>query len=219
MPTLLRIWSRARRPVTKAWESSNPSSLVWGLGPGRSSSDSAYELNLAKEQASLKGWESLQAALGLWKAYEMVDPKAQMREARALRFPLRLTWMLLSTYRLPRCLKAFGSLSRSLVAWQGNIAGCGHANSLLLVLTLKALQRGYEMAPTVTPRALVDDVTLDWQGPDVSGCKGMKVALESITSSFQDLKLVMQPAKCGYLASSRKMALAFRPYGQKLKLA
>ncbi|CAK0805455.1 unnamed protein product, partial [Prorocentrum cordatum] len=162
MPTLVRVWGRARRPITKAWEPAHPSSLVWGTGPGRSSSGSACELNLAKEQARLGGWDSAQAALDLWKAYEMVAPEAQLVEARALGFPLGLAWMLLSTYRQPRTLAAFNTTSDLFVAWQGNIAGCGHANSLLLVLTLRALQRAHSIAPSVTPRGLVDDVTLDW---------------------------------------------------------
>ncbi|CAK0862105.1 unnamed protein product, partial [Prorocentrum cordatum] len=130
--TLVRLWSRARRPITKAWELAHPSPLVWSTGPGRSSSGSAYELNLAKEQARLGGSDSAQVALDLWKAYELVAPEAQLVDARAPGSPLRLAWVLLSTYRQPRTLAAFNTTSDLFVAWQGKIAGCGHANSLLL---------------------------------------------------------------------------------------
>ncbi|CAK0811969.1 unnamed protein product, partial [Prorocentrum cordatum] len=138
MPTLVRVWSRARRPVTKARELDNPSELVWGTGPDRASSDSAYELNLAKEQAKLGGWDSAQAALDLWKAYEMVAP-------------------------------------------EGNIAGCGHANSLLMVLTLRALRKTHALAPSVTQRGLVDDVTLDWSGPKEADDDSLVTALSSFS--------------------------------------
>ncbi|CAK0838396.1 unnamed protein product [Prorocentrum cordatum] len=211
MPALVRVWSRARRPITKAWEFARPSSLVWGTGPGRSSSDSACELNLAKEQARLGGWDSAQVALDLWKAYEMVAPGAQLVQARALGFPLRLAWVLLSTYRQPRALAAFNTTSDLFVAREGNIAGCGHANSLLLVLTLRALQRAHAVAPSVTPRGLVDDAALDWSGPRDVPDDGLSEALRSFSSSMVELRLVMQPQKSGHLASSRRRARLLAP--------
>ena len=114
--------------------------------------------------------------------------------------------MLLGTFRQPRRLMAFGSVSKEVVAWQGNIAGCGHANSLLLVLTLRTLRRANAIAPTVTPRGLVDDVTLDWKGPqgDIGG--DLVRALGIMHSSMRELKVVLQPEKSGYLASSRRRA-------------
>ncbi|CAK0837890.1 unnamed protein product, partial [Prorocentrum cordatum] len=212
MPTLVRVWSRARRLVTKARELDNPSELVWGTGPGRASSDSAYELNLAEEQAKLGGWDSAQAALGLWKAYEVVAPEAQLAEARALGFPMRLIWMLLSTYRQPRVLAAFGTTSDPFVARQGNIAGCGHANSLLMVLTLRALRKAHALAPSVTPRGLVDDATLDWSGSKEADDDSLVTAPSSFSADMVELKLVMQPQKSGSLASSRRRAKLLAPH-------
>ncbi|CAK0872994.1 unnamed protein product, partial [Prorocentrum cordatum] len=204
MPTLVRVWGRARRPITKAWELVHPSALVWGTGPGRSSSDSACELNLAFEQARLGGRDS--AHVVVWKAYELVAPEAQLVEARALGFPMRLVWMLLITYRQPRTLAAFNTTSDLFVAWQGNIAGCGHASSLLLVLTLRVLQRAHSIAPSVTPRGLVDDATLGWSGPRGVPGDSLSEALKSFSLSMVELKLVMQPQKSGCLASSGQRA-------------
>ncbi|CAK0829322.1 unnamed protein product [Prorocentrum cordatum] len=95
----LMQWPSSRLVNVMAWEQAHPSDLTWGAGPRRSSSGPACDLNLAKEQAKLAGWDSAEAALDLWKAYEMVAPEAQMQEARAIELPLRLTWMLLSTDR------------------------------------------------------------------------------------------------------------------------
>ncbi|CAK0828526.1 unnamed protein product [Prorocentrum cordatum] len=219
MPTLVRMWSRAGRPVTRDWGLAHPSALVWGTGPGRSSSDSAYELNLAKEQARLSGLDSAQVALDLWKAYELVAPEAQMVEAPALRFPMRLVWMLLSTYRQPRTLAAFNTTSDLFVAWQGNIAGCGRANSLLMVLALRALQRAHAIAPSVTRRGLVDAATLDWSGPRGVSDNSLSEALKSFSSSMVELKLVMQPQKSGRLASSRLRARLMAPSMRRAGLA
>ncbi|CAK0891681.1 unnamed protein product [Prorocentrum cordatum] len=176
MPTLVGVWSRARRPITKV-------------------------------------------ALDLWKAYEMAAPEAQLVEARALGFPMRLAWMLLSSYRQPRTLAAFNTTSDLFVAWQGNIAGCGHANSLLLVLTLRALQRAHTIAPSVTPRGLVHDVTLDWSGPRGEADDSLAEAPRSFASSMVELRLVMQPQKSGYLASSRRRARLLAHSMQRAGLA
>eukprot|EP00959_Pyramimonas_sp_CCMP1952_P284672 5951002-Pyramimonas_sp.AAC.1 len=51
MHTLTRIWGRVRRPTAVAWERDHAHPTVWGTGPGRSSSDSAFSLNLASEIA------------------------------------------------------------------------------------------------------------------------------------------------------------------------
>ncbi|CAK0829323.1 unnamed protein product, partial [Prorocentrum cordatum] len=72
-------------------------------------------------------------------------------------------------------------MSRAVVAWQGNIAGRGHANSLLLVLTLRALRRAHAIAPTVQPRGLADDVTLAWARPSAGHSKDLANALGSFT--------------------------------------
>eukprot|EP00959_Pyramimonas_sp_CCMP1952_P241873 5055681-Pyramimonas_sp.AAC.1 len=36
--SIIRIWSRMRRPISAAWTTSQRSSHSWGTGPGRSSS-------------------------------------------------------------------------------------------------------------------------------------------------------------------------------------
>ncbi|CAK0876423.1 unnamed protein product, partial [Prorocentrum cordatum] len=149
----------------------------------------------------------------------MVVPEAQMKEAKALHFPLRRAWMLLASYRQPRSVAAFGAVSTSVVAWQGNIAGLGRASSLLLLLlTLRALQRARAIAPTVTPRGLVDDVTLDWQGPEDESGGELAKALGHFTDSMENLKLALQPEKSGHLASSRRRARILSPRMQWIGL-
>ena len=89
---------------------------------------------------------------------------ALISEARLMKFPMRLLWMLLDSYSQPRVIRAFGCWSRSFRALQGILAGCTHATTLLSVLTYRAIHRVTQVSPNVNPRALVDDSTLQWIG-------------------------------------------------------
>ena len=46
---------------------------------------------------------------------------------------MKFVWMCLCVYRHPRAIQAYGSLSELYTAHQGNVAGCTHATTLLLV--------------------------------------------------------------------------------------
>ncbi|CAK0840937.1 unnamed protein product, partial [Prorocentrum cordatum] len=110
--TLIRWWSRARRPLAAAWERDHRAPHVWGNCSGRSSSDAAFDLNLQTETARALGLTSITVLIDVWKAFEMVAPTVLMAEAAALDLPLRLTWMLICVYTQPRFLLAHGSASR-----------------------------------------------------------------------------------------------------------
>ena len=108
------------------------------MGRGRSSSASAFSHNLDAEVAQLVGKGSITVMIDLWKAFETVTPAALLNEAAAVDYPLRLVGMLIMAYRQPRALKAYQSLSRTTIAHQGNLAGCSHATTCLIVLLYRA---------------------------------------------------------------------------------
>eukprot|EP00959_Pyramimonas_sp_CCMP1952_P203212 4249704-Pyramimonas_sp.AAC.1 len=68
---------------------------------------------------------------------------------------------------MPRAVKAFGSVSVLQEVGQGILPGCTHATTLLTVLMIRTLIRVKEICPTIHPRALVDDGTLQWVGQDL----------------------------------------------------
>ncbi|CAK0910291.1 unnamed protein product [Prorocentrum cordatum] len=85
-----------------------------------------------------KGWLAqhpnvVTVLLDAWKFFEAVIPEALMQEARLLKMPLSLVW-LLELYRQPRRLQAFGSVSYEVVSYQRLLAGCTHACALVSVL-------------------------------------------------------------------------------------
>ncbi|CAK0838443.1 unnamed protein product [Prorocentrum cordatum] len=73
---------RARKDISDeapvGWGQAYSSNLTWGVGPGRSNSDSACDPNLAKEQTKLACSDSAEAACDLWKAHEIVTPEAHL---------------------------------------------------------------------------------------------------------------------------------------------
>ena len=98
------------------------------------------------------------------KCYELVLLNAVMSEAASVGYPLRLAWMLVCSYRQPRRIRGFNSLSRSYTSYQGILAGCSHATTLMQVLLIRPLQRLKREFEFVVPRGLMDDVSFQWVG-------------------------------------------------------
>eukprot|EP00959_Pyramimonas_sp_CCMP1952_P313813 6568997-Pyramimonas_sp.AAC.1 len=102
--------------------------------------------------------------IDLWKCFELVSPRILLREAVAVGYSPRLTWVLIQSYSQPRTLRAHGSESSLFTSYQGIVAGCSHATTVLEVLMHRAVRRLSALCPTVTPRQLVDDISLRWAG-------------------------------------------------------
>eukprot|EP00959_Pyramimonas_sp_CCMP1952_P449246 9406617-Pyramimonas_sp.AAC.1 len=56
--TLVRIWGRLRRPLSKRWELQHPCDAFWGPRPGATSADAALQRNLDSALARLRGHAS-----------------------------------------------------------------------------------------------------------------------------------------------------------------
>ena len=154
------------------------------------------------ELAHWLGSGSATVMLDLWKAFETVAPMVLLREAEALGYPMRLMAMLLKAYRQPRAIKAFGSFSKMVIAHQGNVAGCSHAATALVVLMTRAIKRAAAISPDIEIRLVVDDNTLQAAGKDQQTANELYQATYSYMSDLKELKMVVQPAKSGYVATS-----------------
>eukprot|EP00959_Pyramimonas_sp_CCMP1952_P445419 9325834-Pyramimonas_sp.AAC.1 len=80
-------------------------------------------------------------------------------------------WLLIQSYMAPRRVDAFGSLSEAYVSFQGMLAGCSAASSVMLAVLLRPVQSVVQRFPSVRARALMDDVSLQWGGPDITESK------------------------------------------------
>ncbi|CAK0852191.1 unnamed protein product, partial [Prorocentrum cordatum] len=126
-----------------------------------SSSDATFDLNLETEIAVALEEQVATVPLDAWKIFETVIPEALIQGARLHQMPLPLAWLVVELYRQPRRLQAFGSASYDVVSYRGVLAGCAHARALASVPMHRVLERASCMG--VTPRALVDDVALQWE--------------------------------------------------------
>eukprot|EP00959_Pyramimonas_sp_CCMP1952_P163158 3410684-Pyramimonas_sp.AAC.1 len=116
--SLVRLWSRARRPMSRRWVQDHASLCIWGNRRGYSSSFSAYEHNLQAEIADRLGECSITVFLDMWKCFETVMYDALNVEARSMRFPMGLLGVLLGSCSQPRVIRAFGCWSKSFRALQ-----------------------------------------------------------------------------------------------------
>ena len=112
--------------------------------------------------------------------------------------------MLLSFYRQPRRIKAFGSLSDPFEAFQGLLAGCTHATYLLYLLTYRAVQRARTVAPSVTPRTFVDDVGLQLVSENWNDLRLLAKVASIFTKDAAELGLILQPKKSAIVVGSRR---------------
>ena len=91
--------------------------------------------------------------------------------------------------RQPRRLRAFGSLSRAFTAHQGILAGCNYATGMLFLLTLRAVRRLNSILPCVTPRALVDDISLQFISSSERGIPQLERAVRHFSADAFPLGL------------------------------
>ncbi|CAK0897269.1 unnamed protein product, partial [Prorocentrum cordatum] len=178
---LVRWRSRARADISKGWLAQHPSVDIWGLGAGRSSSDAALDLNLETEVAVALEGQVAAVPLDAWNFFETVILEDLIKEARLLKMPLPLAWLVVELHRQPWRLQAFGSVSYEVVSYQGVLAG-----------------------------PLVDDVALQWARTAGSNAGVLWAAVTRFREEAKKLGIIAQPAKSGYVPSSTGLAAECR---------
>ncbi|CAK0878466.1 unnamed protein product, partial [Prorocentrum cordatum] len=150
--------------------------------------------------------------MDLHKAFDSVLIGPLIEQALDLGFPMRLVWMCISYFRMPRVLQAYGSWSRDVVANGSILAGCAHCAALLTVLLLKAAVRLRGIAEQLTPRSLMDDLTMQWIGQVGDGCVAkLRAAVQGFTEHVRPLGMQVKMTKSGWLATSQEARKEFRP--------
>ena len=143
---------------------------------------------------------------------------ALISEARLMKLPMRLLWMLLDSYSQPRVIRAFGCWSRSFRALQGILAGCTHATTLLSILTYRAIHRVTQVSPNVNPRALVDDSTLQWIGAKGDTASELFKGVQSFVKDTSRLGLLLQVNKSGWVSTAASARHGFGRFAQNVHL-
>eukprot|EP00959_Pyramimonas_sp_CCMP1952_P227045 4747082-Pyramimonas_sp.AAC.1 len=195
---IIRAWARVRRPASRTWLEMNPSELIWGNRPRYSSSASAFSHNITAEVATLLNEHSVTVMIDMWKCFDTV--------------------LLVTYYAMPRAVNACGSQSDMIVVGQGILPGCTHATSLLTVLMVGTLQRVKTLHPTIHPRALVDDATLQWFGDEVRASRELALATRRFVMEARELGLIVQPTKSSFTATAKVGRITFERWAGVLKI-
>eukprot|EP00959_Pyramimonas_sp_CCMP1952_P322165 6741452-Pyramimonas_sp.AAC.1 len=113
---------------------------------------------------------------------------------------MRLAWMLVDVYRQPRRLRCYGSISRQCCSRQGISADCSHATGMLVLLTLRALKGISSISPCISPRALVDDVSIQLLTDSLKELPLLEQATRTFTADMFGKDLWTQAKKYGLVA-------------------
>ena len=90
---------------------------------------------------------------------------------------------------------------RGVVTVQGNVAGCSHATTLLRLLLLRTVRHIGASYASVTPRVLVDDLSLQWRGHCEASSIKLAQAAKEFLQALEELSLVPQEEKSFFLIS------------------
>lgn len=155
LPTLARIWSRARRAASLEWERQHSSGYMYA-GEAKGATVAAWKQAARAEHAIALKVDYGQALLGLAKAFERIPHHVLVREAAALGYPGRLIRLAVATCKMLRVLRVGQSLSQEVVAVCGITAGSGSATTEMRITMMRIVDRALFAQPSVGPTLFVD---------------------------------------------------------------
>ena len=123
--------------------------------------------------------------------------------------------LLILSYREPRLLRAHGSCSALTIAFQGNLAGCGHAVTCMALMTYRAVLRASALNSYMRPRLLVDDCSLQWIARAGASIEDFHRVVRMLFSDLRELRLVLQASKSGFIATAQKLVKLYTPLAKK----
>ncbi len=171
LPSLYRLWAKARREYAVRWESQHRRPFLAatsGVGP----TDAVYRLAMRQEAATAEGREAVTVLDDLQSFYETIDRCKLMEEGIRLGFPVGILRASLAAYAGPRMMTLEGLTARELYAEQGIIAGCAMATTYVQIFYLHKLDAAAKAMPDNSDFDIyIDDVVTSAEGPrdSVSG--------------------------------------------------
>ena len=99
LPTLIRMWERARKPLVQRWSRDNLRHYDWAA-QGRSAEAAAWKQSLLDEAATADGLHSLAVFFDLAKAFETIRLDLVWCAGVEHGFPLRILRLELEAFAL-----------------------------------------------------------------------------------------------------------------------
>ena len=206
MPTVIRLWMRARSIEARKWEAANKRDSVYG-GCGMGAQRAAWQATYQAEKAKLDGEGYVQSLLDLVKAFETVKHHHLVQAAQRHGWNPWLLRMSLAAYRAARVIDVDGVVSRSITAVDGITAGSGFATTELRVLLLTLVDATYEFYREIRFTFFVDDVTIEAFGEPHNVHTKNAMATSFVIHHFEDeLDMEISATKSVAISSQQKLA-------------
>ena len=159
LPTLVRLWERARKDVVRRWRSKEAMPFSWA-GKGKGSEAAVWQQSVRAEAATHRGHTTAAMMVDLVKAFESV-PLWRVWEAGLRRgLPTRLLRLALEACSFTRRLVFSHAFSEAVESLSAILAGGGMAVDLLALALEETVDEASRLCPAVEPYLVVDDLTL-----------------------------------------------------------
>ena len=159
LPTLVRLWERARKDVVRRWRSKETMPFSWA-GKGKGSEAAVWQQSVRAEAATHRGHTTAAMMVDLVKAFESV-PLWRVWEAGLRRgLPTRMLRLALEVCSFTRRLVFSRAFSEAVESLSAILAGGGMAVDLLALALEETVGEASRLCPAVVPYLVVDDLTL-----------------------------------------------------------
>ena len=212
--TNFRIMAACFRDKARAWMSSIPE-VGLNCRPGRKVTDTTYRLQLREGlringcKVDVKGAErphSAEILADLTKAYDCVDRRRLIEEARHFKYPQDLLHLSLTSYRWSRRLVCGKMASGPVEPTTGILAGSMAAPFEMALYTLRPLVRLGEKFPAAQVTMHVDDLSVTSHGWTA---RAVSAEIEKVTvwifHEFREASLEVALQKTFFLGSSEEV--------------
>ena len=168
---------------------------------------SAVHSHLMMETAHIMGISAGILFIDLQKFYDSVDLVLLMRACGVLGYPRIPLLLLVQALLGPRTLRADGHRSNQVPVSSGLVAGSSQANHLARALLHRASHDHHNCCPKLAVSQFVDDLKMYTEGTTRQVMYRFSQATVELFHSLGKLKVDLSPSKCGFVATTRGIAL------------
>ncbi len=212
LPTLVRVWERARRSQVIAWRRSCNREYNW-MSPGRGAERSVWAQSIHEEAARARGDMTASVLIDLVKAFEMIVLSHVWNKGLVHRFPVQILRLSLETCSFARRLTYRGAVSKVSNTLTAIIAGGGMATDLLFVALVDAVD-ALIIRHEAKVFMIADDIRLVVEGRELDVVDRVQVLAEDAIDMLEH-SLHMEVSRDKPGVEGKTVAIASTASGRK----
>ena len=177
------------------------------MAEGQEPGDTVWRSAIKKEAAVGNGKEAVTLQWDMKKAYEVIEYNHLIKEAEALRYPMKLLRVHIAMYSSDRYVRMNGMVKNAGAAGRGICAGCGAATTHSKVHHLRPMEKVALTIPRVRLKVFVDDLQLDQEDSETDLMRYFPKAAAAVLKMLkEDLKADVAEDKAALVAGNQKLA-------------